>query len=185
MTMHVNVSGTYQQVLPTGFHVKVSGSWEQVQQGWVKVSGEWEQFYQAGETHAAAITLGNDDDGSTWIRGYADSTLVAFGRSAFGSIDDATYGSHTINGMYMSGEISGETVPSTGIAFFLAGSVPNTDEAFIHIDIAEIVEGVSERLLRSQATYADYGTHTVWSWDVVYDMVALPATWNITVVYVA
>lgn len=45
MTMHVRVSGNWQEV--TAPQVKVSGVWHAVQEGWVKVSGVWQQFFAA------------------------------------------------------------------------------------------------------------------------------------------
>lgn len=39
---HVRVSGTWKEV--NNLHVKVAGTWKRVRKGWVKVSGTWKLF---------------------------------------------------------------------------------------------------------------------------------------------
>ncbi len=43
MPGHVKVSGTWKEL--NGLHVKVSGTWKAVKSGYIKVSGVWKEFY--------------------------------------------------------------------------------------------------------------------------------------------
>jgi hypothetical protein len=61
MTAHVKVSDTWQQI--QNIYAKASGSWQTIQQGYVKVGGIWQQFYLAFTERTYEYNGGNTATG--------------------------------------------------------------------------------------------------------------------------
>jgi len=96
MTMHVKVGGTWREVDPPS--TKVSGSWQEIQEGWVKVSGTWQQFY-AGVSDFTTITDGQEA---------ADGEVVQSSASGNGSLGPQAASASALSGIWV------ETTSTTG-----------------------------------------------------------------------
>lgn len=160
MPAHVRVSGTWQEV--DEMHVRVSGTWEEVSQGWVRVSGVWQQFHQA--TRAITVTVGSYDNAQPPPDDYAAYGYngIAVGIPTFGSrspsaIVDGDGNSRTITRLLS----DGGTLISAQLYFALSGaSIPDSDDTF-----RALVLGGTTYLRSAAATYtANIGGSTEWRW---------------------
>lgn len=75
---HVRVSGTWQEV--DEIHARVSGTWQEVDEGWVKVSGTWQQFYAAftvtlDSIYTASAFNGAGGDSAAGVRVKRDGNI--------------------------------------------------------------------------------------------------------------
>ncbi len=71
MPAHVRVSGTWQEI--QGIHARVGGTWQEIQEGWVRVSGVWQQFYSALTLNLANKSI------TDFVLGGTSTATVTFG----------------------------------------------------------------------------------------------------------
>lgn len=55
MSLHTRQAGTWREITPPDFQVKVGGTWQQIQTGYVKVNGTWQTFYDIAGGQQAAL----------------------------------------------------------------------------------------------------------------------------------
>lgn len=136
MPMHLKNAGTWKELKP---HVKVGGSWQPIQNGYIKVAGTWETFYQFGITRTVTVANAAPFYGFSTPGGY-------------GSIDDSSLNGQTIE------IVDNEDDIVDTFRVRISGTLPQ--DWFSSIEIPS----ESTSLFTQFATHVQSGGSTTWAW---------------------
>jgi len=153
MAMHVNVGGTWEQIVAGGFQINVAAAWQTVQSGLVRVAGVWQQFYQNAvfAFQAAATHVVASGTAVATLQYNTNGTVGATGASAVNWITPTSLapGAYTVRASVSSGPNPTGDALDADLALSSARSWTNTQV------------GLGSKTTNLALTYKDGGGATV------------------------